>query len=233
VTSHRLIKCDVSGGAGRRAELTASIDGYADWVVEARVTFDDYGPEVAELRIRPLPPKSRELPGSGAVPAGGLPSRLLRRINVGQLVDLVHAYARAEAEDFADWSTVLNPYSPADAAALADLSAAVGTTTQPRPRPGRKGHPIDHYLLWASRYAAKVSERARHPISELARDHLAELGYSLDQLDKARVKVRDTVTDARRRYDLLTSSGRGRAGGALTPRALDLIAERTKGQNDG
>jgi hypothetical protein len=82
-------------------------------------------------------------------------------------------------------------------------------------RPGRRGNGIDHYLTWAVRYADKVRAGRLHPVSELAREYGESATY-----------VRDTITDARRRYQLLTKPGQGRAGGELTEKALGLRAER-------
>jgi hypothetical protein len=44
--------------------------------------------------------------------------------------------------------------------------------------------------------------------------------------------VRDTIFTARDRYGLLTSFGKGRPGGKLTPKALDLIAQSQAGGSD-
>jgi hypothetical protein len=84
-----------------------------------------------------------------------------------------------------------------------------------REKPGRKGHGLDYYVGWAGRYADLVQGGDRHPIKTLA----VERGLPSDY-------VRDTINTARRTHHLLTDPGRGRAGGQLTAKALQLIAER-------
>jgi hypothetical protein len=55
-----------------------------------------------------------------------------------------------------------------------------------------------------------------HPIKELAEETGERPTY-----------VRDTITDARRRYGLLTTAGQGRAGGTLTEKARELMKARS------
>jgi hypothetical protein len=102
---------------------------------------------------------------------------------------------------------------------IADKAAALA---KPPTRPGRRGNGIEHYLTWAARYAEKVNAtpRERNPIAALAEEW--------EGSGVTRTYIRDTITDARRRYGLLTSSGQGCSGGELTEKALALIAERDK-----
>lgn len=85
----------------------------------------------------------------------------------------------------------------------------------PIKRAGKLGNGIDHYLVWAIRYVEMCEIEAKNPIKALA-----------EKYDKSVVYVRDTVTDARHRYGLLESNGQGRAGGALTDKALSHIAAK-------
>jgi hypothetical protein len=159
---------------------------------------------VAELAVYPAAP--------GTVPDAGLATRLLRKVNVGQLAELFHAQAALEADQYADWANEI----PEDSAVLMELAADTRQTTPPKTRPGRKGHGIDYHLDWAADYHEKVNiARVKNPIAELAR----EKGMTA-------TAVRDTIA-AVRRYGLLTKPpGRGRAGGELTTRALAMLAER-------
>jgi hypothetical protein len=76
-------------------------------------------------------------------------------------------------------------------------------------RPGRAGKPDIYYARWARRYVERLS--ARSPIAELAAEH----GLKPEQ-------VRDVIHEARVR-ELLTKGSRGKAGGALTEKALKLL----------
>jgi hypothetical protein len=95
------------------------------------------------------------------------------------------------------------------------VSAAESLSQVGVKRTGRGGNGIDHYLIWAVRYSRKIEMGVRNPHRELAKEHQVDWTY-----------VRDTVTDARRRYGLLTDGVRGRAGGSLTAKARELLKER-------
>lgn len=148
------------------------------------------------------------------VPPGGVPARLIRQLNVGELV----ALARASAHDEQDRLTgaAERASDPAFAEYLRGVAAKAGGITERPSRRGRRGNGIDHYLVWAVRYSQKVATGSKRPIAELAEEHNEEIVY-----------VRDTVTDARRRHKLLSGApGQGRAGGQLSERALELLAKR-------
>jgi hypothetical protein len=82
-------------------------------------------------------------------------------------------------------------------------------------RPGRRGRPDLHYARWAARYV----DALRH--SSTPNAHLAdEAGLRPEQ-------VRDAIHEARAR-GLLTKTGRGRAGGQLTTKAVNLLAEQER-----
>jgi hypothetical protein len=199
VTQHRLLSCDVQAG-----RLRASVEAYPGWVLEVRcIRIGSAPPVVAELRVHPSAP--------AIVPDGGLATRLMRHINVGELVELFRTYAAEEADQYAEWAEEI----PRDRAVLMDLAATTRLMSLERARPGRKGHGIDHYLTWAVRYAEKVRDHVRNPHAELAHENPGMTA----------IAVRDTIKDARVRYGLLTKPpGRGRAGGDLTDKALTLLA---------
>ena len=202
----------------------------------------DAGPAVADLRVCPwhklwaepggtgyqmgsrhfepdeYPPPSHKWSELAAdVPAGGIPTRLIRAINIGQLLELAQERAAAESEYQAGVAGRLSkkcPESAEFARRLADHSEAI---TGPRKRPGKRGNGIEHYLRWAVRYDEKVRAGVRFPIKALADEHRLTVRY-----------VRDTITDARRRYHLLTKPGQGHAGGQLTDDALKILADMAK-----
>lgn len=190
------------------------------------------GPRTGTWRLGSLVGQTNEPePGSGwseiaeDVPAGGIPSRLLRAINAGQLAELAQ---REASERAGSLDGVAGRFETAGRGDLAghyrdELKESLGLIGAPAQRVGRRGNGIDHYLVWADRYARKTSMGVPRPIKALAADHAAEIGGA-----KNVTFVRDTITDARRRYGLLTSAGRGRAGGQLTEKARRLLAERAK-----
>lgn len=80
-----------------------------------------------------------------------------------------------------------------------------------RPRPGRRGHPDQVYASTALAYVRAVSRGSAHPVADVAHS-----------MRMSRDRVRDLLHEARRR-GLLTTSGRGRAGGSLTPRCARIL----------
>jgi hypothetical protein len=224
VTNHELIDWSAQGGPAR-VRILASIAGRAEWAIEALVLITDEGPGVAELKIRP-----RGSHAGGGIPSGGITTRLMREINVGELIDLARDCVRsrvaailAVADDPSPGLGTTTAFDDQVAATLRGQAKAVGALTGERKRPGKRGNGIDHYLKWASLYAGKVAVGVRNPNVVLA-----------DEFGVTPEYVRDTVTDARRRYGLLTlSPGRGRAGGTLSPKALALIAEQGKRTDHG
>lgn len=92
-------------------------------------------------------------------------------------------------------------------------------------RPGRRGYGIDYYLDWSVRYDDLVSMGVRSPIAVLAEEEFARYG---GDIEKIKIRVRDTIQDAGDRHGLLTSSPRGLARRRLTDKARKLLAERNK-----
>lgn len=149
------------------------------------------------------------------VPPGGIPARLLRRVNAGELLDLGQRRALEMAKVLAE------EYDLGDTSGVQQL-AAVGRAR--RQKTGRAGHGVAYYLEWAVRYVELVRAGSRTPIKTLA-----------EETGEKEAFVRDTLQDARRRHHLLSDPGRGRAGGHLTEKALKLLAEKKKtqlGQSD-
>jgi hypothetical protein len=204
--------------------LWCSIQGFPDWVAEATVMVGRFGPSLAELRLYP---KVQDDGPDGTwsrdpkdLPPVSLPTRLLRRVNAGELLDLTQKWAREIADS-------MNSEDQSAARRLADADAdfadylarmdSAGSIAQPKQNVGRRGNGIDHYLTWAVRYADAIASGERHVHEYLSEKYEVSVRYSTD-----------VVQDARRRYGLLTSGGQGRAGGILTEKALKLIRERNE-----
>jgi hypothetical protein len=212
------------GGPGR-IRILASIADRPGWDVEVLVLLTENGPSVRELKVRPHngPDGTQWQTQGWEMPEGGISTRLIRDINVGELIDIARDCARAEEDKIK--AVAGNPAPDLDldpgfrkelAAGLHEQAKMMRALSREKKRTGPRGNGIDHYLKWACLYAQKVAAGVRNPNAELARESGNTPEY-----------VRDTITDARRRYELLTASpGRGRAGGTLTPKALDLIARR-------
>lgn len=202
-------------GPGGSATLKATVVGYPDWFVQVEVVATDAGPAIRDLQVRPV--------DASATPAGGLPARLIRKVNPGELLDLA-TEAAIEKKGLAEQLLKLGiPLDQGDPVAdyLRSFSTAGDSLAGEGRRPGRAGNGIDHYLDWAIAYAEKVEAGERHAIVALSDEH-----------GKTRQYVRDTITDARRRHGLLTKPGQGKAGGQLTDKALKLIGERSKTEEE-
>jgi hypothetical protein len=228
-------------------ELVASIDGYPEFVVCARLRLAPE-PEIAAFRVLCLDATARQnlqthperfdlfkhlgqrdYPtfADAALPDGGVPFRLTRAVSLGELLELARQTARKGKDETARKIKGQVAEGDPDVARYVRenvLPSFERRTSQlasrPPKRPGRKGNGIAHYLAWAERYAEKVEKGSTHPIAELARE-FKDAGATPNY-------VRDTITDARRRYGLLEPPlGRGRASGGLTLKARALIAHRT------
>jgi len=197
VVSHRVIDYRPDR---RLARLVASVAGYPDWVVEVLVTPTSAGAAATDLRVYPI-----------------------------QLRLDIDGVDHRDERDTATSDRALPPAMPTRLTGKIDLRELVSLADQcaanehhrKHVRPGRKGHGIDHYLLWASRYATSVASGARRPIAALAAEHGEDRNY-----------VRDTINDARHRHGLLTDPGQGRAGGELTTKARQLMWERQRDRKD-
>jgi hypothetical protein len=208
VVSHHAI--DYTHGR-RVARLVASVAGYPDWVVEVLVTPTSAGPAATDLRIYPVQLR---------LDIDGVDRRDER--NATAPTPTVAAKEKRSKKSRTDPSDrALPPAMPTGLTAKIDLRELVSLADQcaaskhhrNHARPGRKGHGIDHYLLWAGRYATTVASGVRQPIAALAAEYGEDRNY-----------IRDTVNDARHRHGLLTDPGQGCAGGQLTNKARQLMA---------
>jgi hypothetical protein len=99
---------------------------------------------------------------------------------------------------------------------FAPPAAPKGWATSLAKRPGRAGKPDIHYALVAAEYVRHLGEPK--PLARLAK----ELPLEASQ-------VRSILYEARRRGLLTDPTVPGRAGGELTPKALDILRQHDEG----
>jgi hypothetical protein len=182
------------------------------WVAAYRLTAEGSQAVVAELRV--FPGDLGHLPGLGdanvaeSPPMGGLTTRIARdAAAIKPARELGHdhlaAFDRAKnREEVRRHGRYLKTRAP-----LLD--------TEPR-RPGRRGRNDEFYADIALRYWLLMADGNSTPTAALAR----QMSYSPQ-------RIRDLVHEARSR-GLLTKSPPGRAGGELTPKTQELLAEMAK-----
>ncbi len=186
------------------AWLEVELEG--GWIAAYRLISQEGQPVVGEVRVFPnenAPRRagrwSAERLGSQApVPFGGVPARILRQLRVREHLSLLHDIAEAH-QQFQSFRINLLDHGFERVAREA----------------GRRGRSDRFYAEIASAYVQLVSER--NPIQQLREQLEHEQG-----LHFAEATIRDFVNQARSR-DLLTRSPKGRPGGELTPKALDLL----------
>jgi hypothetical protein len=139
-------------------------------------------------------------------------ARLLRLLPLGAMeVDARRAFVEAYS-DLADFLGALS-----DDLGMGDVVAALqpaldafGDGWSPK-RSGRRGRPDVDYARAAARYVELVAALAEQPTVELA-----------DELALSPTQARSVLAQARAR-GLLTEAPKGRAGGRLTPKAVELL----------
>lgn len=173
-----------------------------DWELRYLVRQRGSVGEIVELAVRPSdaepPQRSRIWADRPADTVGGIPMRLLR-LSSRELLELV--------ADFQVWAMSATTSDPAVKRRLQqwgdDFSASA--------RPGRKGRPPVEYARVAQRYVQLLNDPK--PLESLR----AELGLSASQVRNVLYKARHD--------DLLTRAPKGRAGGELTQKAIDLLEQ--------
>lgn len=206
--------------AGGGCVVEAGLPDAPGWSVAAVFLRREEGLVIGELKVLPdegsearaqrlarrqsLGAWSRKSSALDGPASGGVTVRLLRQVPLPDLVAEAHRWFAQEAER-ADRRSGRGP------------SWALDLAAEPA-RPGRAGRSDRYYAVWAARYAEKVAGGSPAPIAELAAEH-----------DLGRGQVRDLIHKARGR-DLLPRGLKGRAGGVLTERARELLAEREEGR---
>jgi hypothetical protein len=192
------------------------------WEAWFRITPQDGYPVIAEIRLFPRESKetrrqaeqaaghklraaqwTAELLGEDAeVPQGGIPARLLRRLRVKVVIGMVLASAQ-------------RPHSRLLRLDYAkQLLTQNGGTRQPRQR-------LVQLAALAAMYVELLDAGEQRPNRIIA-----------DRLSLTPEQVRDRIHEARRAELLTDAPGRGRAGGALTERGRQLLAQAQDDEAD-
>jgi hypothetical protein len=195
-----------------------------EWLAALRVVVQDGLPVVAELRVFPDDGNDGDnrWPGSWSaerlgylapVPPGGLTARKLRRV-------LLETLLREQFKPLvAHYNAILRRHLASTGAPTQDARTlnSGGPKRSARPRRGRATSTSDLELArLAQEYLELCGDvpTAQHPTKALAASRPGWTPtYARDQLFAARER------------DLLTSHGRGRQGGTLTPKAEQLLRE--------
>lgn len=180
------------------------------WFVRFDLTEQDGRPVVTGVHV---------LAFGQRVPLGGLNANVLRRIRLGAVDEALREW-REDRRSPKGWDM---PGWPS--AALKELeeetellfAALDPWLTTPR-RPGRQGRSDEDYARLAAAYVDLIDRGSRSPIRDLAEELRARGGDWL-----ADESVRQLIHAARAR-GLLSASPPGKAGGALTPIAIELLA---------
>lgn len=172
---------------------------------------EDPDERAAFLARMAAPLDADDLTAAG-VPAGGVTSTVLRRLPLSRLAALARETAASHLADaeLIQTSAQASIGSRFKVDPLPHVPALKAFVDAPA-RTGRAGTDDSYYAVWAWRYANRVGSGSKRPLAELAEAH-----------DIKREVLRDLIHQARSR-ELLTSSGRGRAGGALTTKAKELL----------
>ena len=185
-----------------------------DWFSYVRFVAIDGRPVIAELRVLPTAAQFGEVGDPWMAPAldrtewpeppdEGLTSRALRRVHLGQAVDLAHKQIQKLLDR--DREPRLMPKFTAEA------------VSAPR-QPGRRGRDDRFYATVAAIYVEALERDPRRPVVLAAQ--------MLSKRRRGTFKpayVRDLLHVARQR-GLLTRPPKGRAGGQLTGKARAALA---------
>jgi hypothetical protein len=200
--------------------LETSLPGDPAWTVAYRIALQDGRAVVAELRVFPTESDvpNRE-PGSwrgewlgrkAPVPAGGLTTRAVRSIRVGQDVQSLANYVD-EIRKEPDLRWFLDPkHGWLGHLGITD-SLKIERPRAVRPGRGRPTLPARAYLDVATAYAAAVERGSRSPIQDVA----ATLAIPVSTV-RARIHTA-------RRLGFLDPGRQGHAGGQLMPAARRLL----------
>jgi hypothetical protein len=219
--SDRSLRVNENGELWLDARLTS------EWRASYRLAIQGGRVVVAELRIFPAPQPLSDLgPGSHSLahvltqqstelPAGGLSTRLVRAVRVGNDV-------RSLAE-IIDFVRVKYPAALAPDGILGRAGITAKTLTTPPPprapadaKRGRPQKPALMYAQLASEYADLVAGGSDKPVEELATRWGEQVTCIRSRLQTAR------------RLKFLEPGTRGNAGGILLPAAKQLLKKGTR-----
>jgi hypothetical protein len=187
------------------------------WVAAYRVQVRDRLPVITEVRVIPDQHRDSGMHGDwghdvDSVPVEGLPGSALRLLRVSDAIGLFE-----ELEE--SWEQAFGAEMTERIFRRHGLRSAepVGR------RPGRAGRPDAFYARWAEAYVDRLAKGSRSPIKDLAADPPFQMeGFASSTDQQARATIRAILQEARRR-GLLTRPPRGRAGGRLTPKGIEVL----------
>jgi len=188
------------------------------WIAAYRLQIQDERPVISEVRV--IPAEAEEPPGQwsrspSSIPPGGLPGTVLRRLRIGDALALFRDIESRWESEFGEAMTerIFHRHG----------ARSVGKAAR---RPGRGGRSDAFYARWAEAYVELLARGSRSPIKDLAADPpIAIDGFDPSESTKARNTVRGLIREARRR-GLLSEGTRGKAGGKLRGRAVELAPLR-------
>jgi len=211
------------------------------WTVALRLAVQGGHPVVAELRVFPAEPGPRDAgrwsvetlgvaEAARFIPPGGLTARKLREVKVTEAL----TGALPELGRFVEWTrdAYVGAGDPGDPTGVTGMESAARAGAR-RGR-NREAQTSDRDLaqvagiyerLAADPRTSRAVSRALASVLAKELPHLASPGDPLRAAQRAR-----QLTHAARRRKLLTGGGKGRSGGALTPKARALLAGRTDTQ---
>jgi hypothetical protein len=187
------------------------VDEQGGWQVLARFDFAESAPRITHLMIH-----SAKGQQASDVATGGIMSATLRKhVSFTRLFGFLNQ-KDGSASWFARAMPGLDPL-PKDSS-VARFALSLHGLDPDRNfanvrRPGRRGRADLPYAIWAERYVNKAAT-TRRPYPALAAEY--------PDYDERR--IRDIIQIARRR-ELIEGMSQGRAGGRLTPKAKDLLAQ--------
>jgi hypothetical protein len=199
------------------SEAWIEVEAEPGWIASYRIAVKDGKPLIAEVRVFPGKVVNRT-PGqwsndAEAVPGGGLSSRVLRALHLGEPRSLFPKFMRnlqrRSGRESADW--ILAPFG------IRRTDRRLGGH-----RPGRAGRPDEFYLIWAVAYLERVDEGNPQPVKDLANDPPESIARFISAANPSVETVRGFLNEARDR-GLLTRPPSGKPGGRLTARALRII----------
>lgn len=208
---------------GEPREGVFDVDLTDGWVCTYRVANQDGEPVVAELHIRP----SGKDP-----PQGGLTTRLLRRVKLGEHLAAITAVLRGWASGGTplEERTTHIPAAPGRGSQKRitvgpedfdrDIAEGLGFSEPPRERrPGRPGRSDREYAELAREYVEALESGSRSPTADVAQKAHRFTDAS---------HIRDGLHEARKRGLLTRPQTKGKAGGVLTDKAHALLAEQRR-----
>ena len=213
-----------TGARGRKkvvheAWVEAVVDD--EWMAAYRLLPGVHSePVIAEIRIFPLERKKGRPPGrwsaevlgiDAKTPENGISAEVIRQVRVGEHRQVGMEFFRWLRGHFTEPSRAEKTASVSAAPKKWSVNAFMPTSS-PTPKRGRPQMRSDEfYAKLAEAYTQRVAQGSPHPTEDVARRR---------KLSAAR--VRDLLHTARQR-GLLSTVGRGRSGGDLTPKALAVL----------